>query len=203
MTRRYFLAGLPLPLLSLDAAAPNSASVTMLPEDHLLSQESAAAYSALLAPLSPPRRSILVLPGAKRLSLARALALRREIEAGSSVLIECGLAFSKASEIEDQRRVLHHAFGIQLARPIDSADPHRPYVAFAPGHLVRSFGLTFPVFSNYGEPLAYFDERPVALKTRLGKGSVVFLGAMLGPHVQASDPDGRFAAQNILKNLIS
>lgn len=203
MTRRHFLAGLPLPLLPLDSTASNLPGFTILPEDHLLSQESAAAYAALLTPLSPPRRTVILLPGAKQLSLARALALRRSLEAGSSVLIECGLAFSAPFEIEEQRRVFRHVFGVQLGSPIDAADPHHPYVAFAPGNLVRPFGLTFPVFRENGQPLAHFGETPVALKARVGSGTLIFLGAMLGPHVQAFDSDGRFAAQHILTGLIS
>ncbi len=203
MTRRHFLAGLSLPLLPLHAAPPNPASLTILPEGHLLSQESAAAYSELLPMLSPPRRSVLLLPGAKQLSLARALAIRRTLEAGASVLIECGLAFSASSEIEEQRRVLHRAFGIQLGSPAAVANPHHPYVAFAPGTLVRPFGLTIPVFRDGGEALAHFGETPVALKARVGSGTLIFLGAMLGPHIQAADSDARFAVIGLLSNLSS
>ena len=203
MTRRHFLAALPLPLLPLDAAPPNPPGLTILPEDHLLSQESAEAYAALLAPHSPPRRAVLLLPGAKRLSLARALAIRRALEAGSSVLVECGLAFSASSEIEEQRRVLRRAFDIQLESPITATDPHRPYVVFASGNLVRPFGLTFSVSSKGGKPIAYFGETPVALKTLVGKGSLVFLGAMLGPHIQAADSAARLAAVGLLSNLSS
>lgn len=204
MTRRHFLADLSLPLLPLPTVLSNLPGFMILPENHLLSQESASAYSALLPQLSPPRHSVFLLPGIKRLSLDRALALCRALDAGSSVLIECGLAFSTPSEIEQQRRILRDTFGIQLGSPpLVAADPHHPYVAFSSQNMVRSFGLTFPAFSNCGEPLAYFSETPVVLKTRAGKGTLIFLGAMLGPHLEASDPDARFAAQHILTELIS
>jgi hypothetical protein len=202
MTRRHFIAGLPLPLLPLDAFTSNFSGFAILPEDHVLSQESAAAYATLLTWFSPPRRSVLLLPGAKRLSLSRALALRRALEAGSSVLIECGLAFSPLSEIAEQRHVLRRAFDLRLGSPVP-AGLCRPYVSFGSGRLVRPFGVTFPVSSNGGDSVAHFGEISVALKTRVGHGILVFLGAMLGPHVQASDPDARFAAQHILNGLIS
>ena len=201
MTRRHFLAGLPLPLLPLDIIASNVPGFTILPENHLLSQESAAAYSVFLAPLPPPRRTVVLLPGAKRLSLARALALRRVLEAGASVLIECGLAFSAPFEIQEQRGVFRHVFGIQLGHPIVAAEPHHPYVTFTPGDLVRPFGLTFPVSREAGQSLAYFGGTPVALKARVGSGTLIFLGAMLGPHLQAFDSDGLRVAANLLDDL--
>jgi hypothetical protein len=202
MTRRHFLAGLSMPLLLLDAVSSDVPGITILPENHLLSQESVAAYSALLAQVSAPRRTVILLPGAKRLSLGRSVALRRSLEAGSSVLIEGGLAFSTSSEIEEQRRVLHHGFGIQLGRPIAaSTDSHRPYVTFRSGHLVRPFGFTFPVFCEGGQPLARFGEAPVAFKARMGSGTLIFLGAMLGPHLQAFDSDGFDVAKNLLVEL--
>lgn len=200
MTRRHFLAGLSLPLLPFDSAVPDPAGFTILPEEHLLSRESATAYAALLALLSPPRRTIILLPGMKWLSVAGALALRRRLEAGASVLIECGLAFSTSSEIKEQRRVLHDLFGVQLGSPI-AADPQHPYVSFAPGHLVRPFGLTFPVFREAGQPLAHFGGTPVAFKAREGSGTLIFLGAMLGPHLQAFDSDGLRVAADLLADL--
>lgn len=202
MTRRHFLAGLSLPLLPLDAVTSDLPGITILPENHLLSQESAAVYSALLTQVSPPRRTVILLPGAKRLSVGNVLALRRSLEAGQSILIECGLAFSTSSEIEEQRRVLRHGFDIQLGHPIAApTDSHRPYVTFGPGHLVRPFGFTFPVFREGGEPLAHFGETPVALKARVGNGTLVFLGAMLGPHLQAFDSDGLRVATKLLVDL--
>jgi len=201
MTRRHFFAGLSLPVLTLDSTGSYPPGFTILPEKHLLSQESAAGYSALVAPLSPPRRTIILRPGANRLSFVGALALRRALEAGASVLIECGLAFSAPSEIEEQRVVLRQALGIQLRHPIVAADPHHPYVAFEPGHFIRPFGLTFPVFREGGQPLAHFGEIQVAFKARLGSGTLIFLGAMLGPHLQAFDPDGLHIAANLLADL--
>lgn len=200
MTRRHFLAGLSLPLLPRDSTVPNSAGFTILAEDHLLSQESAAAYAASLAPLSPPRRTVILLPGAKRLSLDRALALRRALETGASVLMECGLAYSASSEIDEQRRLLRDVFGVQLGSPI-AADHHHPYVAFALGHLVRPFGLTFPVFREGGQPLAHLGGTPVACKARAGSGTLIFLGTMLGPHLQAFDSDGLRVAADLLADL--
>jgi hypothetical protein len=202
MTRRHFLAGLSLPLLPLGSAARDPLSFTILSENHLLSQESAAAYAALLAPLSPPRRTVILLPGTKQLSLADALTLRRTLEAGASFLIECGLAFSTPAEIQEHRRVLRQALAIQVSRPIAAAaDPQHHYVAFASGNLVRPFGLTFPVFHEAGQPLAHFGETPVAFKARVGRGTLIFLGTMLGPHLEAFDSDGLRVAADLLTDL--
>jgi hypothetical protein len=203
MTRRQVLARFSLPFLAglTTPARSDSELVEIVDEPHLLSKESAAGFKSLLPPVLPLRPSVVLLPGAKLVSTQRGRELREKVKNGSRLIWESGLAFASSSEIERQRCVLAEVFGLQLGDPIAESPNGAPYVAFggAPELLVRPFGLAFPISGDRSKTIAHWGGTVVALRRRLGHGELVYLGAMLGPSLLASDPEARHAAGSLLR----
>ena len=167
-------------------------------------RESAAGYeSAFLSAdahyerasfqLLPPAR-LIVLPAAGFLDESRLARLRAHLENGSVVLYESGAAFLNPEDFNFHRRLMRSVFGLSLHAPVrlwDSADSFKqsPYVDYCWPVVtkVRDFSRIIPVECERGETLAWFQKMPVAVKRRIGKGTLVFLGSPLGPHLLAGD----------------
>jgi hypothetical protein len=64
--------------------------------------------------------------------------------------------------------------------------------------LIRSFGQYAAFQKSVGEPIAFLGAKPVAWKESAGRGSVITLASMLGPHLAAGDRE----AQALLAALI-
>jgi len=166
--------------------------------------ESAAGYERALSrlgieyerisalPVRPVRG--MILPAAPRMNTRDLARLRVSIENGSTVLLESGAAFLSPGDFDCFKRSIKSVFGLSLHAPIrlwDSADSFRqsPYVDYGwPFEMkVRDFSRIIPVEGVGSEEIAWFQEKPVAVRRRLGRGALVFLGSPLGPHLLADD----------------
>ena len=137
---------------------------------------------------------IIILPAAARLGAAKLAQLRGHLERGSCVLFESGAGFLDSGEFNFHRRLIKSAFGLGLRPPIglwDSAYSFRqsPYVDYRwpLAVKVRDFSRVVPVDCRKGETIAWFGQLPVAARLHVGKGTLVFLGSPLGPHLLAGD----------------
>ena len=167
-------------------------------------RESSAGYeSALESAHVPCKRTslesllssrIVILPAfvcADESELAR---VRAHLENGSMILLESGAAFLNSKEFDFNRRLIHSAFGLNLRDPIrlwesEASFGQSPYVDYWwPAVMkVRDFSRIIPVECRSDEIIAWFQAMPVAARRRVGKGTVVFLGSPLGPHLLAGD----------------
>lgn len=142
--------------------------------------------------LAPSR--IIILPAAARLGAGKLAQLREHLERGSCVVFESGAGFLDSMEFNFHSRLVKSAFGLGLHPPIglwDSADScgQSPYVDYRWPRAVkvRDFSRLVPVDCRKGEVIAWFHQLPVAARLRVGKGTLVFLGSSVGPHLLAGD----------------
>jgi hypothetical protein len=171
-------------------------------------RESAAGYESALSgadvrfarvsfrSLTPART--MILPAAAGIGQSDLAQLRNYLERGSTVLFESGASFLNSGEFNFHRRLIRSMFGLGLHSPIrlwDSADSFKrsPYIDYRwPLTVkVRDFSRIVPVDDKDGETIAWFQELPVAVKRRVGKGTLVFLGSPLGPHLLTGDREAR------------
>jgi hypothetical protein len=167
-------------------------------------RESPAGYeSALLAAHAPYVRTsyqplqqarTIILPAAAFMDESKLARVRAHLENGSAVLFESGAAFLNPEEFKLHRHLMKSVFGLQLHDPVrlwDSAESFKqsPYLDFHWPIVtkVRDFSRVIPVECERGETIAWFQKMPVAVKRRIGKGTFVFLGSPLGPHLLAGD----------------
>jgi hypothetical protein len=152
-------------------------------------------------------------PGFGAMDSATTAALSDLLEAGTHVLLESGAGFLSPAEFTVHQRMLHLHFAIALGRPVDlwarkSADdalpayeggrrpmkrlesrPSIPYVNYLwPSETkVRDFSRVIPVSASAGDVVGRVGAVPVALKKRVAKGTLIFLGSPLGPALHAGD----------------
>lgn len=187
-----------------EIAPPPSGCVVVDPGPASPLRESAAGYASALSRLSipyqqtsidalAPARTILV-PAAVSAEPAVAARLKNYLEDGSVILYETGAAFLGPEEFGIYKRVIRSAFGVSLHDPVrlwDSADSFKqsPYIDYhwPVATKVRDFSRVVPVSGENGETIAWFQKLPVALRRQIGKGTLVFLGSLLGPHLLSAD----------------
>jgi hypothetical protein len=145
------------------------------------------------------------------------------------VVYESGAAFATAEAFRNERRLLRIHLEMGLQTPVDLWDntvyralgqPAPPYVHYHWPELtiVRDFSRAVPVYgSGTGalevalKKLAYdFDHKrsiayvcgfPVARRTRLGRGRLIFLGSPLGPHLGSGDREAQALFESILSQF--
>src|ERR1700756_3535145 len=143
-TRREFLTTLALTPLGVRLPAVQPASVSRVEiraEKHCLSAESALGYQHILrcdAVACEARNtqdsnpSLIILPGARTLSLEYASELRERMSGGTWVILESGLSFAGRTESGDQADVYKKAFGLRLL-PLIKTTHHTaglPYIEY-------------------------------------------------------------------------
>jgi len=69
--------------------------------------------------------------------------------------------------------------------------------------LTRSFSRVIPVRCAEEEAIAHYRGRPVAMKRRIGRGGIVFLGSMLGPNLRSGEREARALAKAIFSEIAS
>ena len=70
-------------------------------------------------------------------------------------------------------------------------DIRAPYVEYSWPHptKVRDFSRVVPVAAEMGDVFGTLQGLPVAVRKRTGKGTLIFLGSPLGPHLYAGDAE--------------
>jgi hypothetical protein len=201
-TRREFLTGLALAPFVVHLTAGQSAarSVEIWQEDHCLSLESSMGFrhlvscyppATIFATGRPASGSLIIAPGIRWMSLSIAADLADRIHRGAWVILESGLGFSSRAESEHQTDVFKRVFGLQLLPPVKvgkkpAAATYLEYTR--PVHrLVRTFEAITPVRWDQSETLARSGTHSVCIRKRIGDGTLVFLGSMLGPGIGAEE----------------
>jgi hypothetical protein len=162
-------------------------------EDALLSSNVMFQRTTLQS-LTPARA--IILPAAVETDEKSQAIHRKHLENGSVILYESAAAFLGPEEFGFHKRVIRSVFGLSLHDPVrlwDSADSHKqsPYVDYHWPVVtkVRDFSRIVPVDPGDGETIAWFGDLPIAARRRIGKGTLVFLGSPLGPHLLSDDKE--------------
>jgi hypothetical protein len=144
--------------------------------------------------------------------------LRHLLNAGMTLLLESAGGYLSDAEFGAHRETLERFFDIPIARPVDlwrsgpagasgtarrrrsrRNDPNPetnrsvPYVDYSwpRSAMVRDFSRVTPVATSAGEIIGRAGSLPVALKRKVGKGILVFLGSPIGPALLAGDRQAR------------
>ena len=171
------------------------------------------------AAMPPPSRRwrTAIVPGLASIGPDTVRMLSDLLHAGTHVLLETGAGFLSAPQFASHQKMLWDYFGVAVGGVVDpwaqiSADdvpspqgfgqrsvrarnrqPATPYVRYVWPHksMVRDFSRFIAVRAQAGEVIASVGEVPVALKKRVGKGTLIFLGSPLGPLLRAGDLEAR------------
>lgn len=200
MLRRDFLSIAASSVLS--AGRPGSAA--LLVSENAMAEESLRGYRRHfdfeVSPAVPADRPLIVVPGLRNLTEPDWSALRASVWKGVSVVLESGLAFASDAEVARQRADLQKHFGIRIAPQLFRTSAVR-YIRF---HwplevLVRDFSESVSVDPRSAEPIATAGAQVAAVRRRLGRGNVVYLGSPLGPMLLADDPQAVLWVRSITR----
>jgi hypothetical protein len=168
------------------------AVVTVLDlEEHCALRESLAGYARTSAGVVP-RRPVLIVPAAVALPASATSEIAKCLHRGGTVLLESGAGFAGESGFRAQRDALRSLLGVHIegvrfkSRDVPYVDYMWPYPT-----KIRDFSRVVPVGDHPGEIIARVDGFPVALKRRVGAGTLIFLGSPLGPALWAGDTEAR------------
>jgi hypothetical protein len=195
-TRRQLLQQtVAFPLAMCLRATPQRTAIEIISEPNCLSQESAQGFRALLA--SIPAIDVILVCGISRLNSRRMFELRDRALRGAWIIWE-------SSPFAHQPQILEDVSGITTQnQTLVSLD--RLYVSYTwpvPA-LTRTFFAITPVFCAPAEVVARYGNVPVAMKRRLGRGGIVFLGSMLGPNLGAEEREAKQIATAIFSGIAS
>jgi hypothetical protein len=183
MTRREILTGT-VAATALAGLASSSRAAVHVPEiiagDDRLSQESAEGFRLLLD-AAKHRANLVVVAGGQLKSHEGLPALRDRILHGACVVWE---SHAFPSDTADQ-----HVFGVRCSPKIIDSDELYVWYRWPQATLVRKFETITSVECDPGEAIASYAGVPIGMKRGFGRGGIVFLGSMLGPHLKAGDPD--------------
>ena len=161
------------------------------------------------------RYGIVIVPGLGPIEPTLAQTLSELLRAGTHLLLESGAGFLGAAEFAAHQRMLHRYFDLRVEPPValwsrnptdDAFFSHRsgrhpkkelgshesiPYVNYVwPLETkVRDFSRVIPVSAKVEDVVGRVGALPVALKRRVDKGILIFLGSPLGPALRAGDPE--------------
>lgn len=208
--REVLLTVISSPLAGILASQPptHSPKLEIRGEPHCLSRESSQGFRLLLNNQQIVARSVpvIILPGARELSIETCSALVKEAAAGAWVVWEDGLCFSSREESLASNRILKQAFGFQVLPPIRVSDDQATessYIEYSwpTRRLVRSFHAATPIRCPLSEVIAKFRGVPVCARRVIGRGGVVYLGSMLGPGLFAEEREAHLVGSVMLNRL--
>ena len=157
---------------------------------------------------------MVIVPSLGRMDPAVAQAMSDFVNDGSWLLLESGAAFLTPREFATHQKGLDRHFNLAVEPPVDlwsgkpevesrSSGRHRgktldtrghvPYVSYVwpQETMVRDFSRVIPVSPQPGDVIGMMGEMPVALKKRVGRGTLIFLGSPIGPALGARDPEAK------------
>jgi hypothetical protein len=156
--------------------------------------------------------TLVVVPAMTRMDSMLAGMLLNLLAGGRKVLLESGAGFTSGQDFEIHREMLSDVFGIGVQSPVDvwsraadgMARACAPYVEYDwPFRtLVRDFSWVIPVLAAGADRIASAGSLPVAMKKRVGRGTLVFLGSPLGPALLAGDLEAREWVRSLATTLV-
>lgn len=159
--------------------------------------ESVLVCDALIQGRAGPG-ALIILPAVRTLRQETIRRLRQNAEDGAWVIWERAANFSGHAEC-DSRLALARFFGISISDPIRASSTYIRY-RWPITRTVRGFHDSVRVKCLPGERIAECAGEPVCIKRRVGKGGIVFLGAMLGPNIRAEEREARALGQTLLQS---
>jgi hypothetical protein len=213
-TRRKFLEqALFVPLATgLDTKPADIAGLEIISEPNCLSEESAAGFRSLIAAKRgcKPRsdiKNVILFCGTSKIDTPHAIGLRERATCGAWIIWECSPVCCNLQNFAKQRRILRDLFGIVLREPIpmspDQLRKRGMYIRYRwPCEaLIRTFSVVIPVACSDGEMIAHYGRMPIAIRRRIGRGGMVFLGSMLGPNIRAEELEAQVIGSEMLGAL--
>src|SRR5881392_1717682 len=209
ITRRGFLgcvagsltAGLPFDVPRRIEPGPRRVLLDL--REHCGLRESVAGYESALAGLGTgvtSRCTLLIVPAALDILPRAVRAITSRLRTGATVLLESGAGFAADPAFRAHRAVLRDRLGVHIEAPVRlwsrSGARGVPYVDYRwpSSAKIRDFSRVVPLgrqSEGEGEIIARVEGLPVALKRRLGRGHLIFLGSPLGPALWAGDAEAR------------
>ncbi len=174
---------------------PADPKFQVIAEPNCLSQESAEGFRAVLdarKDLPWSKHPFIVVAGSTHKRPALVGQLRSSLEQGAILIWE------SAGYGVDRNAQWDRAFGVKTLNKTPPSDQKYVQYRWPARALIRSFGRAIHFECAPAEAIAYIADEPVALKKQVGKGTLIVLGAMLGPHLRADDREANEVARQIL-----
>lgn len=188
------------PLLSAASRCPLKAfapGIQFVDEDHVLARESKRGFQLLIdatrVPCSTPR---LFAPGIRELSAAACRELLQQVHSGAQLILESGVGFSAADLVGSHLQTINEEWGLKISPPV-AAHGYVHYAWPVP-RMVRTFEFVTPVCCAEAEVIARWNGLPVCFRRRIGHGSLIYLGSMLGPGLFAEEREAHELGRGLL-----
>ncbi len=145
----------------------------------------------------PPCRAVIV-PACVAMEPEAAREVSGLLRQGNTVVLESGAGFADPPAFAAHQKFLQAHFDLQVEAPVSlwegkEAGRRVPYVDYGwplPAK-IRDFSRVVPLSRRAGEVIASVDGSPVAVRRKVGKGTLVFLGSPLGPLLWSCDPQAQ------------
>ncbi|HEY6092906.1 MAG TPA: hypothetical protein VIV83_13005 [Gemmatimonadales bacterium] len=205
MSRREFLgwaaaAALPIQMKwGLKYWMVDPAGTLALPESLLGYRRALPADQEVnLSVRQAPHGGLVVFPSRADRSLRSQLPdlIGLHLSRGSTVILESGAGFLNRVDYRVYRRWMRERLRIEVTDPVDlwsGAARGVPYIEYdwPMRASVRDYSRVVPLADQPGEVIGWAGGIAVALKRRVGMGTLVYLGSPLGPALWADDQQAR------------
>ncbi len=174
-----------------------------------LSEESAAGYRFAIErhkPRFPVSGRTLVFAAGRTISKDRLLSLHSLAISGAWLVWENSPSIRDEQELIHQQELFRNIFDLRLARPrgVEHGAGNASYIRYdlpRPA-MIRTFLRVTPIECPPEQAIAYYEGEAIAARKRLGRGGIIFLGSLLGPHLQAEDRDASRLAVALLETAL-
>ncbi len=212
-SRRHLLEqafALPIALRSLKRSPPSCPlECRIVSGPDCLSEESAAGYRMMIErhrPCALVSGSVLIFAAARNVSQDRLLKLRSLVFDGAWLIWENSPVVDDEREFLRQQQLFRDIFDLRLAKPrvAQHGTGSACYIHYrwpAPA-MVRTFMGITPVQSTPTEAIAHYEEQTIATKKQMGRGGIIFLGSLLGPHLRAEDREASRLALALVETAL-
>jgi hypothetical protein len=153
---------------------------------------------------------LIIIPAASALSDEHLRQISQALRGGAFVLFESAAGFMEEEKVDSSRLTLFKHWGVSTQSPVHLRAGERgqgrvPYVDFIwPLRAkVRDFSRVVPVCAREDETITEVDGWRVGLKRKVGAGTLIFLGSLLGPALGAQDREARGWLREVLRFSMS
>lgn len=134
---------------------------------------------------------VVIVPGVGAFDERTGEVLLDLLETGTAVLLESAGGFCDHAEFVAHQRILSRFFDVHVGAPVDvwseSVTVRYVHYHWPIQATVRDFSRVVPVIDHDAEVIGQIGELRNALKKRIGRGQLIFLGSPLGPALWSGD----------------